>query len=35
MNYYITASSVSNEDAAIHIKDSNINFGTIKTNKDV
>ena len=28
MNYYIKASSISNRDAVIHIKQSNINFGT-------
>jgi uncharacterized OsmC-like protein len=28
MNYHIEASSISNEDAVIHIKDSNIDFGT-------
>ncbi|ARV15160.1 OsmC family protein [Polaribacter sp. SA4-12] len=28
MNYHIKASSISNEDAVIHIKESNIDFGT-------
>ena len=28
MNYHIKASSISNRDAVIHIKQSNINFGT-------
>ena len=32
MNYYITASSISNRDAVVHIKQSNIDFGkTLKT----
>ena len=28
MNYHIKASSISNKDAVIHIKESNIDFGT-------
>ena len=36
MNYHSVASSVSNEDAVIHIKESNIDFGTTsKTAEDL
>jgi uncharacterized OsmC-like protein len=34
MNYHIKASSISNEDAVIHIKEFNINFGTTAETSD-
>ena len=34
MNYHITASSLSNADAQLHIKQSNIDFGTTPTTAD-
>ena len=34
MNYHIKASSISNEDAVVHIKQSNINFGTRSKNAE-
>ncbi|MDP5106560.1 MAG: OsmC family protein [Polaribacter sp.] len=35
MNYQIKASSISNEDAVIHIKESNIDFGTTSKTAEV
>ncbi|QVY66199.1 OsmC family protein [Polaribacter sp. Q13] len=35
MNYQIKASSLSNEDAVIHIKESNINFGTTRKTAEI
>tara|TARA_R110002167_G_C12284661_1_gene615473 strand:- start:40 stop:447 length:408 start_codon:yes stop_codon:yes gene_type:complete len=35
MNYHIKASSISNEDAVIHIKESNIDFGTTSKTAEV
>jgi uncharacterized OsmC-like protein len=35
MNYHIKASSISNKDAVIHIKESNINFGTTSKTAEV
>lgn len=35
MNYQIKASSLANQDATIHIKESNIAFGTTKTTTEV
>ncbi|SDR74846.1 Uncharacterized OsmC-related protein [Polaribacter sp. KT25b] len=35
MNYQIKASSISNKDAVIHIKESNINFGTTSKTAEV
>jgi uncharacterized OsmC-like protein len=34
MNYQIKASSISNQDAIVHIKQSNIDFGTTSTTAD-
>jgi uncharacterized OsmC-like protein len=35
MNYHIKASTISNKDAVIHIKESNINFGTTSKTAEV
>ena len=35
MNYQIKASSISNQDAVVHIKDSNIDFGTTPNTAEI
>lgn len=35
MNYHIKASSISNKDAVIHTKESNINFGTTSKTSEI
>lgn len=35
MNYHIKASSISNEDAVIHVKESNIDFGTTSKTSEI